>query len=326
MVLQGDDEDGLAGVTQEELAIEGFDEAGVYYADIEPVLGGERLSEDEGVGDHGADGPDDDVGAGMHDFGAPEREEAAGGLGGLAGAGAARIANEGGAVVGERGGHHVGEVVFIGRSHDERVRHGAKVSDIEKAVVGGAVVGGEAGAVHAEYDGQALEGDVVDDGIVGALKKGGVDGDDGFEALGGEAGGEERGVFLGDADVKKLGRQGGGEVVQAGAAGHRGGDADDAFIGGGESDELLAENILIVGRGAGAAALGFAGGRIEGAETVEFFGMGAGGVETAALFGDDVKKDGGVGVARELEVFDQLIEVMAVNGADVAQTEFLEKR
>ena len=68
----------------------------------------------------------------------------------------------------------------------------------------GAVVGGEAAAIHAEDDGQVLQADVVDDRVEGALQEGGVDGAEGLEALGGQAGGEEDGVLLGDADVEIL--------------------------------------------------------------------------------------------------------------------------
>ena len=58
----------------------------------------------------------------------------------------------------------------------------AQVGDVEEAVMGGAVVAGEAGAVHAEDDGELLQADVVDDGVEGALQEGGVDGADGAEA------------------------------------------------------------------------------------------------------------------------------------------------
>jgi hypothetical protein len=55
-----------------------------------------------------------------------------------------------------------------------------------------------------------LQRDVVDDVVVGPLEKSGVDRADGAKAAGGEAGGEEDGVLLGDADVEKLfGKRGG---------------------------------------------------------------------------------------------------------------------
>ena len=70
-------------------------------------------------------------------------------------------------------------------------------------MVRAAVVAGEPGAVDGEDDRQALQADVVDDLVVGALEEGRVDADDRAHALGGETGGEGDGVLLGDADVEE---------------------------------------------------------------------------------------------------------------------------
>ena len=53
--------------------------------------------------------------------------------------------------------------------------------------MGGAIVGGQTGAVHAEYHRQVLEGDIVHDAIVSALQEGGVNGADRMEPHRGHA-------------------------------------------------------------------------------------------------------------------------------------------
>ena len=93
-----------------------------------------------------------------------------------AGHGSARIADGAGAVDGERRRHHVSEFVFIFRRHQHHLGNTAEIADVEQTVVCWAVVAGEAGAIHAENHGKLLQGDVMHDGIEGALQESGVDG------------------------------------------------------------------------------------------------------------------------------------------------------
>ena len=72
----------------------------------------------------------------------------------------------------QRGEHHVGQLIFVFGSHDDDFGNVAQVADVEKSVVSGTVVTGEAGPVHAEDDRQFLQANVVDDGVKGALEKG----------------------------------------------------------------------------------------------------------------------------------------------------------
>ena len=64
---------------------------------------------------------------------------------------------------------------------------------------------------------QVLDGDVVDDLVIGALQEGRIDGAERPHALGGEAGREGHGVLFGDADVEAALREGLGKAVDAGA-------------------------------------------------------------------------------------------------------------
>ncbi len=105
----------------------------------------------------------------------------------------------------------------------------------------GAVVAGEAGAIHAEENRQLLQADIVHDGIEGALEERGVDGADGAEAARRHAGGEDHGVLFGDAHVEVAARVMRAEVVEAGAVGHGRGDGHDARIFVGELTSVLAK-------------------------------------------------------------------------------------
>ena len=112
----------------------------------------------------------------------------------------------------------------------------------------------------------------MDDHVVGALHEGGVDRADRAEIAGGDAGGEERGVLLGDADVMILPGEFLLQLVESRPGRHRGGDADHAGVRLGLADEERAEDILPgLGRARGAGSERVARLRIEGARAVEFF-------------------------------------------------------
>jgi hypothetical protein len=114
-------------------------------------------------------------------------------------------------------------------------------------------------------------------------------------------------------------------VDEPGAAGHGPGDAQHALVRPGEAHQGLAEHVLVVGRRARFGGFALAGGGVVGAGPVEFFGGLDGGGQAAALLGEDVQQDGLVAGLGELEVVGELVEVVAVDGADVAQAEFFEE-
>ena len=118
--------------------------------------------------------------------------------------GAARVADgDGAGVVVRHGPEHVDEFVLILRLHVDDAGDVAEVADVEEAVMGRAVVAAERPPRSMQRrTGRFLQRHVMDDHVVGALHEGGVDREEGLEALGGQAAGEERGVFLGDADVE----------------------------------------------------------------------------------------------------------------------------
>src|ERR1035441_8321778 len=85
---------------------------------------------------------------------------------------------------------HVGQLVLVLGHHVDHVGDAAEIADVEQAVVRGTVVGREAAAIQAENHRQVLQADIVNDRIESALQEGRVNRAEGFETLGGQAGGE----------------------------------------------------------------------------------------------------------------------------------------
>ena len=167
----------------------------------------------------------------------------------------------------------------------------------------------------------------MDDHVVGALHEGGVDRADRTEVAGGDAGGEERGVLLGDADVMILPGEFLLQLVEARARWHRSRDTDDAGIGLGFADEERTEDILPgLGRARSARSERVARLRIKGSRAVEFFRILEGGAKAPALLGADVEKNRTSGVFTEIEVALERAEIMAVDRSDVAHAILLEER
>ena len=77
-----------------------------------------------------------------------------------------------------------------------------QVAVVEAAGMGRAVGADQAGPVEGKQDVEVLDGDVVDELVVAALQEGGVDGDHGFGALAGLAGGQGDGMLFGNGDIE----------------------------------------------------------------------------------------------------------------------------
>ena len=116
------------------------------------------------------------------------------------------------------------------------------------------------------------------------------------------------------------------EDVDAGAGRHRGGDADDLVVLLGFLDQALAEHVL-VGRRV-RLGLGLRAGRdVELDHGVILVGGGFGRAVALALLRHDVNQDrAGLHVADVLQNRQQMVEIVAVDRADVIEAEFLEQR
>ena len=123
------------------------------------------------------------------------------------------------------GGEHAAAFGFVGRGHDHHVRQAGQEGQIESTVVGAAVGTDQAAAVNGQHHRQVLQGDVVDQLIVGALQEGRIDRNDGFQAFTGEACAKGQRMLLGNADIEVAVRVFGGEAHQARAFAHGRSDA-----------------------------------------------------------------------------------------------------
>lgn len=99
------------------------------------------VGDGHGFFDHGAEGPENDVGPVKEGFGFTDGEGGGVGFYGDAFGGASWVANEGGALIAEACENHVDKFVFVFGLHEEGARNRSEVGDVEEAVVGGAVVG-----------------------------------------------------------------------------------------------------------------------------------------------------------------------------------------
>ena len=218
--------------------------------------------------------------------------------------------------------------------------------------MGRAVVADEPGAVHREDDVQLLQADVVDDLVEGALQEGRVDRADGLRALEREAGGEEDGVLLGDADVvvllgtalASLSRPvppaiaavipitRGSRLASATSAsaktavywGGAGGGGFSSFSGAiesGASDSLTGDGLLRRRLAVDDRA------RLRGVPLLHALEAALlGGLEALALDGVDVDDDRAVGLERVADRAPQRGDVVAVDDPDVGEVELLEEQ
>ena len=240
---------------------------------------------------------------------------------------AAREAEGGRTVVDRRrGGDHVHQFGLVGRGHQHEVGQTAEIGKIERAGMGRAVGADQTGAIDDEAHRQTLDRDIVHHLIVGALQEGRVDRDERLDAFGGQTRGEGDRMLLGDADVEGSLRKRLAENVDAGARGHRRGDADDLVILLGFLDQAVAQHAG-VGRRVGLRLGLLAGDDIELHDAVVFVGGALGvGIALALLRHDMDQRRADLGIAHVLEHGQQMIEVMAVDRADVIEAEFLEQR
>lgn len=229
-------------------------------------------------------------------------------------------------VVGGTRHDHVAELDFVGRRHDGQVGDAPHVAQIVAAVVGRPVVSDKAAAVQHHSDGQVLDGHVVDDLVVSALHERRVDADKGLEALAGHSGSHRHGVLLGNSHVKgSLGKPA-PENVHSGPAGHGGGNSDDAAVLDGGVDEGVGKDGGKA-RLAGLALVLGAGAEVELADAVHSVAGGFGGRVSVSLDGLDVQQDGLVvgGVPELFENGNEVVEVVAVDGSDVVESQFLKE-
>ncbi len=162
--------------------------------------------------------------------------------------------------------------------------------------------------------GCAVQSDVEVDLIEGPGQEGRVHREHRAQAAHRHAGGGGDGVLLGDADVDAPIGVALRERQQAGAVGHGGGEGDHVGAGLGLFDQRLGERRRV--------AVGL--GRAHVVESLDHVVLGR--CVAAALLGEDVDDGGAVELGGVAEGPLELVDVVAVEGAVVADTEILEER
>jgi hypothetical protein len=236
----------------------------------------------------------------------------------------ARVPDRARPVLPERREQHLAALVLVGRRHHGHVRDAAQVRQVERAVMRRAVGPDQAAAIEREHDRQVLQGNVVDQLVVGALQERRVDRDDRLHAVAGEAGRERHRVLFCDAHVEVALRVLLLEAHQPGTLAHRGSDPDETLVGGRHVAQPVAED-LRVGRLARGGLLD-ADARVELAGPVVQDRVGLGELVALALLGHDVQELRPVQLPDVLQRRDQRFEVVAVDRADVVEPELLEQR
>ncbi|GCE91953.1 hypothetical protein MSKU15_3554 [Komagataeibacter diospyri] len=211
--------------------------------------------------------------------------------------------------------------------HQRDARQAAKVGDVERTRMRRTIGPHQPRAVDGEAHRQLLQHHVMHHLVIGALQEGGIDGAERAQPLGRHAGGKRHGMLFGNAHVKEAVGIEPGELVQPRARGHGGGNRDDPVVGRGLTDQLLRKDRGVAGR-AGRALLLLTGHDIEFRDRVILVTRRFGRAVAMALFGNHMQQHGAdiLGVAQVAQDVDQLVHVMAVNGADVIEAQFLEQR
>ena len=160
--------------------------------------------------------------------------------------------------------------------------------------------------------------------VVGALQKGGVDRHHRFVAFAGQAGGEGQRMLLGDAGVKVTLGKTPGKFHQPGSFAHGRSDGQQPRVGGRHVAQPVAEH---AGVGDGLRfGLHLAGVGVKGRDAVERQRIALGRMVAAAFLRHHVQKSRAFKVAHVAQCRNECFKVVAVNGADVVKAEFLEQR
>ena len=143
----------------------------------------------------------------------------------------------------QRFAQHIMKLQKARRTINSHSRYRAEIIHIENAVVRLPVRSDNAGAVDRKYRMQLHQRNIVQQHIVTALQKTGIDGKHRKQTLRGEAGRHGRTCSFGDSDIKKALREGVCKVFQAGSVSHGGSNGHDLIVLGRVFAQSIAESI-----------------------------------------------------------------------------------
>uniref|UniRef100_A0A0A9DP90 Uncharacterized protein n=1 Tax=Arundo donax TaxID=35708 RepID=A0A0A9DP90_ARUDO len=328
-LLGGDEHFVLGGELPDELRVERLAEPGVGDGDVDVVLL-ERLRRFQARLHHGAVPEESHPGASdehpaladLEDRAlVPRREDGTDAVAAGEPEAAWPVVDGGG------GGHHVHELGLVGGGHDHHVGQARHVGDVEGAAVRGPVGADEPRPVEREPHREPLQVDIVHHLVVAALEEGGVDGAERPEPLGGEPRGERHGVLLRDAHVEAPLREPLLEVVEPRAAAHGGVDRHHLVVHLRLPDQRLGE-VLRVQQRRGLRLELLPCRRVEPDHAVHPVRRRLRRRVTLPLLCHDVDQHRPRRRHRLhlLEDGDEVVDAVAVDGADVVEPELLEER
>ena len=223
-----DRDDGpVAGGVGDHVGVERLDAAHVPHGGLDAV-GGQRAGGSLGRFEHLAHGQQAHVGTGADAATAQPGADLVVGDRTGRGLGEADGHRPGGD--GESVGEHLAHLLVAARRQDRHPRHLREQHHVEHAVVAGAVVAGDAGAVEDEHHRLLVQGDVVHHLVDRPGEERGVDGDDRAQAAHGHAGRRGDGVLLGDADVDQPAGEALAEREQTGGVRHGRGEGHQVRV------------------------------------------------------------------------------------------------
>ena len=181
-------------------------------------------------------------------------------------------------------------------------------------------------AIDGKAHRQFLDRHIVHDLIVGALQERRINRREGLVALRGQSGSKGHAMLLGDADIEGAVGEFLAKEIQAGTSGHRGSNGDNLRVLAGLGDQRVGKHLGV----SGCIRLRFhlrASDNVELVDAVILVGGILGRWITFAFLGDDMHQDRSLlGVAHVLEHWQQHVEIMAVDGSEIEEAEFLEQR
>ena len=244
---------------------------------------------------------------------------------GHTGAAAARVTHGNRVVLFKSRAEQLAALALIRRASHAHVGNAAHKRNVVRTRVRRAISAHQPRAVQCEYDGQVLQGHVVDQLIVRTLQEGGIDCHDRLHAFTRHAGSKRHRMLLGNANVVVPIREALFKLHHARAFAHRGRDAHQSAILRSHVAQPLTKHL---GEGLLGCSRAFdqAHGRVELARAVVSHRVCLGQLVALPFFGDDVQELRALEALDVLQRGDQRVQVVPVNGADVVEAELFKQR
>src|SRR5690625_1223847 len=211
-------------------------------------------------------------------------------------------------------GEHLSAILWCRYRH---IGDGEHIGAIVEPHMGWAIVPYEPSPIHREDDGEVLQGDVVDDRVVGALQEGRVDCDDRSDPLECESCGEGDAMTLSDSHIEVAIGETVPKIPSSRPTRHRCGDHGKIFDLFTELGQSPAEDIGVGGWATRLCHLPTD--LVEGRGTMPDDGVFLSEWEALTLPGDDMDEARSLHLLDLAEGIDQVIDIVPIDGSEVAE-------